>query len=553
MKKEQDVPDKLEWRSRAEKILAARPKDEQDFLHNTDLRKLTHELEVHQIELETQNDELRRSYQSLETARDKYSDLYDFAPVSYLTLDEKLLVIDVNFTCASLLGVDKRSLMKQGFSRYVARDYQDTFYLWIKQGCATKTPQACELKLIRKDGSEFYGQLECMAAQDAKGNAKHIRAAIMDVTERKRSEEEVLRISKAVDSSSDAIRMSDAQGRHFYQNKAFTALFEYTAEELESGGADTATYVDPAVARDVFKKVMSAGSWIGEVEMVSKSGRKFPVYLRADATKDDVGNIISLIEVYTDMSERKQLELETIQMEKTSALGTIVAGVAHELNNPMMGILHFAQYCIKHTDEDDKTYRVLKDIEHETERCIDIVKNLLAFSRTGKDSETTFERENISEVLDRVLGLLSYRIKASNISVTKHVAEGTPGVLVKVGNIHQVFLNVISNAIDALQDSQKKEIRIHARPEGEYLQVTVTDTGCGIDAEALQRIFDPFFTTKPVGNGTGLGLSVSLGIVEAHSGKLTCKSELGVGTTFEILIPTERKRRQEDEKAYISD
>jgi C4-dicarboxylate-specific signal transduction histidine kinase/CheY-like chemotaxis protein len=238
----------------------------------------------------------------------------------------------------------------------------------------------------------------------------------------------------------------------------------------------------------------------------------------------------------------KESTAQVAQAEKKFAVALLSAGVAHELNNPMMGILHSAQYCIKHTDEDDKTYGVLKDIEHETERCIDIVKNLLAFSRTEKQGKAMFERENLSAVVDRVLGLLSYRIEKDNVSVTKHIAEGTPGVWVKVGDIHQVFLNLISNALDAIQDSQKKEIRVHVWPEGECVHVRVTDTGCGIDAQTLQRIFDPFFTTKPVGKGTGLGLSVSLGIIEADGGKLTCSSKPGVGTSFEILLPVNRRR-----------
>ncbi|MFQ5586796.1 MAG: sensor histidine kinase, partial [Thermodesulfobacteriota bacterium] len=238
-------------------------------------------------------------------------------------------------------------------------------------------------------------------------------------------------------------------------------------------------------------------------------------------------------------------QAQLIQSEKMGALGTMVAGVAHELNNPMMGILNFIQYCRKHTPEDDRKYSVLQDAEHETGRCMDIVQNLLTFSRMEKEGEEGRQKESCAAIFDRIFKLLSYRVGLERVTVNRHTAEGTPAIWIKVNSIQQVFFNLISNALDALKDSEKKEIHVTICRKGEFVQVTIADTGCGIAPEDIQRIYAPFYTTKPTGKGTGLGLSVCHGIIQAHGGEITCESRPGEGTTFTILLPIEKRKEGE--------
>jgi signal transduction histidine kinase len=234
---------------------------------------------------------------------------------------------------------------------------------------------------------------------------------------------------------------------------------------------------------------------------------------------------------------------QLIQTEKMSTLGTMVAGVAHELNNPMMGILNFIQYCLKHTAKNDRKYDILMDAEREVNRCQDIVQNLLTFSRIEIEGREEYKMESCSVILHRVFKLLSYQIRKLGVSVTLQNAEETPDVFLRVNNIQQVFLNVMTNALQALEDREKKEINVDIRPAGEFIQVTFVDSGCGIPRDKLSKIFDPFFTTKPVGQGTGLGLSLCLNIIEDHGGTITCESEVGVGTRFSILLPIERRKK----------
>ncbi len=241
----------------------------------------------------------------------------------------------------------------------------------------------------------------------------------------------------------------------------------------------------------------------------------------------------------------RESQAQLIQTEKMSALGTLVAGTAHELNNPIMGILNFSAHCIKHTSEEDELYTVLQDTEREAKHCAEIVRNLLTFSHMEKDDDKAYEKGNLAEILGRVLKLLSYRIEKQRILVTQHIADDTPEIWIKPNRIQQLILNLATNAFDALEGSEKKEFNVDIHREGEFVRMTFADTGCGIAAESLTSIFDPFFTTKPVGQGTGLGLSVSQGIIKVHGGEITCESEPGAGTKFTILLPIERSKQNE--------
>jgi C4-dicarboxylate-specific signal transduction histidine kinase len=243
---------------------------------------------------------------------------------------------------------------------------------------------------------------------------------------------------------------------------------------------------------------------------------------------------VKLRKAYTQLEKQSMF---LVQTEKMSAIGTLVAGVAHELNNPMMGILNYAQYCIKNTSENDRILPVLQDIECETRRCGDIVNNLLTFSHMGKKETEEYQKQSLNVPLERVLKLLSYRIEKMGVSVSRHFEKNTPAIWMKTNSIQEVFLNLITNALDALEECKKKEITIDVHREGECVQISVVDKGCGIAHENLQNIFDPFFTTKPMGKGTGLGLSLSQSIIKAHSGEITGESAPGSGTKFRVLLP----------------
>ncbi len=230
-----------------------------------------------------------------------------------------------------------------------------------------------------------------------------------------------------------------------------------------------------------------------------------------------------------------------IQSEKMRALGTLTAGVAHELNNPMMGIINFIQYCLKHTEKHDRCYDALKDAEFETKRCIDIVKNLLTFSHLEKEGAEAFHETNINTIIERVIKILTYRIHAEKVDVKANLLPDLPSIMGQENRLQQVVLNIVTNAFDAMKIREEKKLTIESEIEDKHVKISFTDTGGGIDTETREQIFEPFFTTKPTGLGTGLGLSLCDSIVKEHHGKLLCDSIIRRGTTFTILLPIEFK------------
>ena len=323
-------------------------------------------------------------------------------------------------------------------------------------------------------------------------------------------------------------------------------------------GTDFSDYfTEPEKARAGYQQVFQEGSVRDyALELRHRDGHVTPVLYNASVYRDEDGKVMGVFAAARDVTEQKRTEkklqklldelkgsqAQLIQAGKMGAMGTMTAGIAHELNNPMMGILNFIQYALKHTSKDDRRYTVLKDAERETRRSSDIVQNLLTFSRMEQEGEEEYQKESCTEIFDRVFKLLSYRIKKENTLVTRDTAKGTPKIWMKVNNIQQVVFNLINNALDSVVESKTKKIHVDIHREGEFVQLTVADTGCGIPPENLRTIFDPFFTTKPTGQGTGLGLSISHSIAKSHGGEILCESEPCTGSKFKVLLPIERRK-----------
>ncbi len=239
--------------------------------------------------------------------------------------------------------------------------------------------------------------------------------------------------------------------------------------------------------------------------------------------------------VFDDITEKVQLEGQLLQAEKLSSIGLFAAGVAHEVNTPLAGISSYAQMLLKKTPVDDSRYQVLKKIEEQSFRASDIVTKLLNFARL-KDSD--LREVNMNSVVMETLSLLKHQLAKSKIDVKFNLDSSLPGTLGNDGKLQQVFLNFFLNARDAM--SQGGELKLRTYQEDSQLVVRIQDNGTGISKEDIKRIYDPFFTTKDVGRGTGLGLSVSYGIIQEHSGRINVESAPGKGTVFSIHFPIKR-------------
>jgi len=246
--------------------------------------------------------------------------------------------------------------------------------------------------------------------------------------------------------------------------------------------------------------------------------------------------------VLENVSSRVKLEETLQQSEKLSSIGLLAAGVAHEVNTPLTGVSSYTQMLLGMIPETDPKHALLQKMQRQTDRASNIVGNLLNFSRTG--SSTDFGEISINKLLNDTLQLLEPQLRKSNIEVFKDYAEELPNIYGNGGKLQQVFTNLILNARDAMFGGGTITLKT-LNDGGDEVVVEVSDTGEGIAPENLTKIFDPFFTTKGVGNGTGLGLAVSYGIVQEHAGSIEAKSENGDGSTFRLVFPAANANRRQ--------
>ena len=252
---------------------------------------------------------------------------------------------------------------------------------------------------------------------------------------------------------------------------------------------------------------------------------------------DKNNRLVGSIHVAKDISNERQLQQQLIQSEKLSAIGELISGIAHELNNPLTGVMGYSQLLQLRKDLDDRAKDNLLKINNLALRCQKIVQNLLSFARKQKPERTL---SDINEILEKTVELRSYELQVNNIEITRELDRHLPKTIADAHQLQQVFLNILTNAEQAMLEAHGKghlTIRTRSNPENARIVVEVSDDGPGIPENHLSRIFDPFFTTKEVGKGTGLGLSLSYGMIKEHGGNIYARSKPTEGATFVIELP----------------
>ena len=697
-------------RKRAEKTLkTVAPQDLKD-LSADEARRLIHELKVHQIELDMQNEELRQALAQRDASHARYVDLYDLAPVGYCTLSVKGLILEANLTAATLLGMTRSEMIKKPFTRFIFKEDQDLYYRHRKQLFEAGEPQACELRLYKIDGTLFWTRLETASVQGFSARSEHApdggpvyrivfsdiserklaetalknlhdeleervcertaeleaalktlkddeerfrtvadftynwetwvgpdgkyiyvspsckrisgylpwdfykdpslmeqiihpqdlpgwkravteklerkgeaylefrlitcngeqrwtslnsqavysadgrwlgrRDSYRDTTDRKRAETERNQIQSRfralVETTHDWVWETDSNGLYTYVSPRSVDLLGYRPEEII--GKSPLEFIHPHKLKEAtfgLKKTLESRKSFRGVERVCrhKKGHAVIVEMNGVPFFDSLGNLAGFRGIDRDITERKNLEAHTLRTRHLVAIGELAAGVAHEINNPINGIINYAQILVDDASASGVNPEIPQRIIKEGERIADIVKNLLYFSRQSKA-----EKNPVSAhlVLEDSLALFSAQFRKEEIHVTIDIPDDIPDFLANRQQIQQVFMNILSNSRHALQGNpdslnRKKQIDITARTTElkgvKMVIISFHDTGKGITPSMLERIFDPFFTTKAVGEGTGLGLSISYGIVKDHGGNLIIESEPGEYTRATVYLP----------------
>ncbi|WP_238941865.1 GAF domain-containing sensor histidine kinase [Bacillus sp. REN10] len=330
---------------------------------------------------------------------------------------------------------------------------------------------------------------------------------------------------------SDIIFIVDVHGHILQCNEAAKNFFQQASFD----GQPIEELLFPSIEMNFFQESMNTGTPVdGELSLQQKvlTCSCYPVF-------NDAGDLYAGIIYLKDFTEKRRFEAQLLHSGKLAALGEMAAGVAHELNNPLTAILGNAQLLLRKYQENDSTYKLLADVHQCGIRCRNIIRSLLTFSR---QEEFLFEQCSVNEAVEQALSLVGNQIRKENISIKTALQPDLPSIEGSLQQIGQIILNLLINAKDALvRRTGEKRIDIETKQveqEGtRWVSLTVADNGCGIEPSQMTEIFNPFFTTKSAVHGTGLGLSVSLGIAEAHSGTLTVTSELGKGSCFQLLLP----------------
>lgn len=295
---------------------------------------------------------------------------------------------------------------------------------------------------------------------------------------------------------------------------------------------------------DTLRQVLGNDRWqlreirnIYKIHTATRAGRTLVLNISI-APLQDASEQTGALVMLEDVTSRIRLEEQLQQREKLSSIGLLAAGVAHEVNTPLTGVSSYTQMLLGMLPEADPKHALLQKVRRQAERATNIVNNLLNFSRTG--GATEFSEIDISKVLDDTVQLLEPQLRRSQIEIVRAYDPEAPRVLGNSGKLQQVFTNLLLNARDAIPNGGK--ITIATATEDHSLTVEVSDTGIGIASENVAKIYDPFYTTKGVGRGTGLGLAVTYGIVQEHSGHINVESAPGRGTTFRITLPTASAR-----------
>jgi PAS domain S-box-containing protein len=441
--------DSINLRQRAEKSLQQQL-PVQTEMSAAEVEALVHELRVHQIELEMQNDELRLAQLQLGESRDRYADLYDLAPIGYFTISEKGLIAEANLTGATLLGVARKHLLHQPFSRFIALDSQDQYYLYRQQVLESETQRTCELTMRTKAGGSFAAHVEGTAVVDEQGGRNgRFRVAVADISQRVQAETELQKSNQ---------------------------LLETTLTELQSAQA------------------------------------------------------------------------QLVHQERLAAVGQLAAGIAHEFNNILTGILAFADLMKRSADTPASEKTRLQHIIDGSQRAAHLIRQILDFSRKSMRQPRQLD---LAAFLKNSIEFFRHTIP-ENIHISIEIEPGEYLVQADAMQLQQMLTNLVINAQQAMPHGGRLISRLSRRSSSpidplpcEYTQtvtadwvvLSLSDTGGGIAAEVLPHIFEPFFTTKGVGEGSGLGLAQVYGIVRQHEGCLDVSSQEGQGTIFTIYLP----------------
>ena len=487
--------------------------------------------------------------EALQRANEFAESIIQTANVIFLQLDTAGIVRNLNAAAEEITGYARAEVVgRPWFERLVPRDRYP--YAWeefdrlMKEGTAAGS---FENPILTKQGEERQIMWRNKTLREG-GRIVGIISFGMDVTDRRRAEEQQARLSRVVEQAAESIVITDPQGTMIYVNPAFESISGYSRAEavgqnsrlLKSGHQDAAFY------RRMWETLIRGEVWKGRLVNRRKDGTLFQEDATIGPVRDASGRIVNYVAVKHDVTNQMRLERQLMQAQKMEAVGRLAGGVAHDFNNLLGVITGYGEITRGKLRVDDPLRAKVDQILKAAERAAGLTRQLLAFSRQQVLQPRIVDLNDLVSNLEKMLR----RLIGEDVELATSLDPGLGSVKADPGQIEQVLMNLAVNARDAMPDGGRLTIETRnaeldpdyaaRRPPtrtGPYVMLAVTDSGMGMDAETQSHLFEPFFTTKEMGKGTGLGLSTVYGIVKQSGGYIWCYSEVGLGTTFKVYLP----------------
>jgi PAS domain S-box-containing protein len=485
-------------------------------------------------------------------SRDLTEQILDAVPdrISIYSIDERRIVY-TNYSIGELLGYPTAEIERMGDRIVEILHHPDEPNpVEAIVGLQDGEIKEFEYRMRHFNGEWRWHYLRCKNfATRPDGSVSQVLTIVRDITERKLSEQIMHEQASLLDIAPDAMFVYDLNYQIVFWNQGAARLYGWqTAEAI---GRDARQFDSPdslAQLTNVMEIVLTTGKWEGELTKVTATGKLINIISRRALVRDAAGNANSILNVDTDITEKKQLESQLFASQRLESLGTLASGIAHDLNNIFTPILGIAEVLpLQFPNLDGRTQNLLKILNDSTRRGVDLVTQILSFTPGVEGKTAVIQVRDVVAEIQRIVR----QTFPKNIETIFNYADSLSTIEADSTQIHQVLMNLCVNARDAMPsggiltvstenlkiDENSAKIHLDARL-GDYIAISITDTGTGIAPELIDRIFDPFFTTKDIGKGTGLGLSTTMKIIKSHGGFINVNSEVGKGTCFKIYLPS---------------
>ena len=492
--------------------------------------------------------ERKKFERDLKESEEKFRNLFESVQHGLFISTKEGCFVDCNFALLEMLGYsDKEEFLKIEIAEdlYVNPEDRQNFQRLVEKHGFVKD---LEVEFKKKDGEKITVLLTARAKQDGEGKVIGYEGLNIDISDRKRMERELKEANEffmnLIESSVDGIIVTKMDGEIIIFNKGAENILGYQSDEVE-GKMKIRMIYPPGVAKEVMQKLRSP-DYGGGGRLTSfpithrrKDGELVEGDLSASIIYDEGGKEVATVGIFKDLRERLRMERDLqaarealLQSEKLAAMGRLTSQIAHELNNPIYGIMNTLELLKTEIPPESKRRRILELSLSETERLSEMLRNMLSFS---KPEEEVRKKINVNELLEGILLMMEKQMKEANVKVVTRLETAIPGIMASTNQMRQVILNLFKNAKEAMPRGGTLTVR--TKKEDKKVLIRIQDTGTGIPEEIRNKVFEAFFTTKQKVKGVGLGLSVCYGIIKDHGGEIRVDSKEGKGTTFTISLP----------------